>query len=156
MAAATTIALVTAAVVAAASAIAQGKAAANQAKAQGALHQSQAERQREIARLQETRQRRDAERVQGSQRARLAASGIDPAAGTALMQQESLAGESEFNALLTRAQGEGDARSLDFQAQLDRLRGRNARTAGYLNAGTTLLTRGGNAYAASSGGIRLP
>jgi hypothetical protein len=141
------IALIAAAVVSATATVAQADAAANEAKAQGLLRQQQAERQRELARLQEERQRRDSERLQGRQRAFLAASGVDPAAGSALLLQENLARDAEFNALLTRAQGEADARALDYQARLDRQRARNLRTAGYLNAGTTLLTKGGQVYA---------
>jgi hypothetical protein len=137
-----TAAIIAAAALSATAAIAEGRAAANEAKAQAALRDQQARRQREVAAYQEDRTRRDAERVQGAQRARLAASGIDPAAGTALLLQEELAGQSELNALLARAQGEGDARLLEFQANVDRLRGRNARTTGYLRAGSTLLSAG--------------
>lgn len=152
----TEIALIAAAASATAT-VAQAEAAAKEAKAQAAFRQQQAERQREIARIQEERQRRDSERLKGAQRARLAASGVDPAAGTALLLQENLAGDSEYNALLTRAQGAADAQALDYQAQLDRLRGRNGRTAGYLNAGTTLLNAGSKNYdALFGGGVRLP
>jgi hypothetical protein len=162
MAAASTIslaALAAAAAMSATAAIAQGEAAASEAKAQAALRDQQAQRQREVAAFQEERARRDAERVQGAQRARLAATGVDPAAGTALLLQEELAGQSEFNALLARAQGEGDARLTEHQARIDRLRGRNARTAGYLRAGTTLLTSASRAMGSgvfAESGSELP
>ena len=153
MAAASTIAIVAmaaAAAMSATAAIAQGRAAANEAKAQAALRDQQAQRQREVAAFQEERTRRDAERVQGAQRAHLAAAGVDPAAGTALLLQEELAGQSEFNALLARAQGDGEAQLVEHQARIDRLRGRNAQTAGYLRAGTTLLTSASRAVGNAS------
>jgi hypothetical protein len=160
MTATSTIALVTLAATAAANAAAavqQGRAAASEAMAQAALRDQQAERQRALAAFQEDRARRDAERLQGAQRARFAAAGVDPAAGTALLLQEELAGQSEFNALLARAQGEGEARLIEHQANIDRLRGRNARTAGYLRAGTTLLSAGEREMRRrAAGGAQLP
>lgn len=73
-------------------------------------------------------------------RAAFAASGVNPNSGTPLEVMSDLATQGELSKKLITYQSELSARGLSQQAQLDLVNAKNARTAGYLNAGSTVLT----------------
>ena len=119
--------------------IAQGNAAARQAKYQAAQYRQQAERARQEAAAQASQIRRQRSREQSHLRARLAASGVDPASGSPLLSLETLAGDAELEALTAVNQGAARAAGLEANAGYSLLRGRAARDQKYLSAGTYLL-----------------
>jgi len=116
---------------------AQGQAQG--AKMQAELARRQAERERQIGAMQAAQQREGSKRTEGTQRALLAARGGDTGTGSALLVQEELAEEGEFNARL--AENNAAARSSQFEAEnvLQQARARQIRSAGLMRAGTTLL-----------------
>ena len=112
---------------------------ASGAKMQAELARRQAERERQIGAMQAQQQRERSKRTEGTQRALLAARGGDTGTGSALLVQEELAEEGEFNARL--AENNAAARASQFEAEnvLQQARARQIRSAGLMRAGTTLL-----------------
>lgn len=123
----------------AAQTISAGMASSRAAKHQAALASQQAAQARQLAAIREARQRRDLSRQQATQRARFAASGIRPTAGSALLAQEDLAAHSELEALLTRWQGASQAHRSEQDAVAARARARAARNNALLSTGRGLL-----------------
>ena len=113
---------------------------ASGAKMQAELARRQAERERQIGAMQASQLREQSKRTEGTQRALLAARGGDTGTGSALLVQEELAEEGEFNARL--AENNAAARSSQFEAEnvLQQARARQIRSAGLMRAGTTLLS----------------
>lgn len=133
-------------VVSAGGAISSGINQSKQFAFQAAVQRQQAERERQIAAVEEQRNRKESSAILASRRARLAASGIQPGEGTALLGTEELAGEAELDALLIRAGGEGRSTALLNEAALSGAKGSAASTAGFVKAGSTLLTAGSKAF----------
>lgn len=121
-------------------AIQQGRAAAAQARFQAAVQEQQATREQQLAEQREQDFRRRQSREMASRRAILGASGVEASAGSPLLVSEDFAGETELQALRIRNQGEVTATRLEQQAQLTRMQGRAARTAGFFRAGSSLLS----------------
>lgn len=96
-----------------------------------------AAQERKLARERERISRRESALMLGRQRAVAAAQG-STMEGSPLMVLEDTAAEAELEALHIREGGAARAAALIKQ-------GRNAQTAGYLQAGDTLLTGVGNA-----------
>lgn len=78
----------------------------------------------------------------GSQRASYGASGIDPNTATPLEVMAESARQGELARSATLFQGLAQQQSAQTQAAIDRFSGAQARKAGVLQAGTTLLTTG--------------
>lgn len=143
MAAATTVFLVAAAVgtaISAASAIKQGQAQAKAQRFQADLAERDAQRARALATADATEFRRRRSRDLGVQRARYAGSGIDITSGSPLGVQLDTAKEIGFQAQKILAGGEVKGQGLDLTAGLSRVTAREAETAGFINAGTTVLS----------------
>lgn len=119
--------------------ISAGQTAAKQGKFQAEIARQQAERQEQLTALEVAKVRRDVSRSLGAQRARFAASGIDPSAGSALLLTEEGAGEGELQARLTNAQGLGRAAQFRQDAALSLFKGRAAQQQSFFKAGTGLL-----------------
>lgn len=132
----------------AAGSIQQGRAASAASKTQAELYRRQAQREQQIGALNASRARKDAEALAGKQRAFLAGSGADPSSGSALLVQEDLAEEGEFNARLAENNALHAAQSRMSAAVLARAAGRGAQQGSYFRAGSTLL-----GAAAKSGGM---
>lgn len=77
----------------------------------------QAETQRALAKAEEQKLRRRQSRNLSALSAQLAARGLDPSAGSALLLQENSAAESEFDALLARAGALSRVNELEVGAQ---------------------------------------
>ena len=127
-------------------AIGGGSAANQAAQFQGDMYARQAQREREMGELQAGRLRTENERVAATQRALLASGGRDISSGSALLIQEDLAEEGEFNALLTENNTAAKISSLRSQEVLERARGKNAKTASYFRAGSSLLKGSSKAF----------
>lgn len=128
------------------SSIQQGQAAQAQADTQAAILRQQAERDRQQAASDEEDFRRRQSRVLAARRAGLGASGAEPGVGSPLLVSEDFAGEVELQALRIRSGGELRATRAEQQADLQRLRGRAARTSGFTRGGALLLSGAGKAF----------
>lgn len=152
--------LLVAAGVSAAGSIQQGRVAHAEAKSQAAMSQynarimeREAEAIRQKAAFDQKRQAKEAERIKSRMRTKMAGSGVMQGVGTELLLEEEQAAELELDNLLIGYGAEVEARRAESQAKMDmaqgriyRQRGRAARTAGYMGAGTSLLTGFGSYY----------
>ncbi|MGD1878324.1 MAG: hypothetical protein ACFB13_12605 [Kiloniellaceae bacterium] len=131
------------AAISAAGSIAAGQAEANAAEYNADMAQQQAERERQIAERDAAAHRRQNSRVQAASRARRASSGVT-SQGSPLLVDEATAAEIELGAQNILSGGAANAWGYKSQAALSRSRASNARTSGFLTAGSTLLTAAGN------------
>ena len=139
----TTAFLIASAAISAIGAISSGMASSKQAKFQAALARQRAEREREIGELNADERRREGSRLAAQQRARLAAAGVEPDTGTALLLDTNLNAETEFQALLAENAGATQAAQSESQARGFGLQASAARNAGFFRAGSTLLSAAG-------------
>ena len=134
------------ALVAAGSAVSQGQAQKKQANFQANVARQQAESER----LASAAQERDYRKAQSSRlaqiRASMGASGTDTTTGTPLLALADFEGETERNALRIRSGGEIRSRRLEELGGFYNKAGRNAETAGYASAGSSLLTGIGRTF----------
>lgn len=139
------------AALAAVSSYQKSQQAAKSSDAQAALYEESGRRRRELAKVQEERSRRESSKLMGLQRAKLAAAGVEPSTGTALLTQEETARESELQALLTRAQGIYEAQTQEHQGALGRWQSRTIRKSAFTNALLAGASTGVSAYGAMGG-----
>ena len=126
-------------------AMASAKGQAQQASMQAELARRQAERERQIGAMQASQQREKNKRLGGTQRALLSgSSGGDLGDGSALLVQEELAEEGEFNARLLENNAAARVSSLEADRVLALSRASQARSAGMFRAGSALLSGGTN------------
>lgn len=109
--------------------------------------------------IAEQRKRQDVAKMTGAQTAAMAANGVDLTFGSPLDTLVDSAVLGELDALTIRTNTAREA--YDFrvgavnqraQGSLERMKGDAAETAGYLNAGGTILAGGGKAYGQYKGG----
>ena len=138
--------------------IQQGMAAAQEAKAQAAMAEynakvakQQAEARRNAARFEQERQAKAGERVRSGLQAQFGASGGVPSEGVPLMIEAEQVAENELENLLIGYEGEIDAQRSEIQAKGYKMqsdiysqRASTARTAGFIGAGTSILSGFGN------------
>ena len=103
------------------------------------MYRRQAEREKQIGELNAKREARKNALVQGTQRALLAANGMDASTGSALLVQGDLAAEGKLNEELIKNNATAAVNEAQTQAVLARAIGKNTQTASYLRAGSTLL-----------------
>ena len=120
-----------------------GAAQANQAKYQAELAKNEAERAKQIGALQARQQRKKNKGLEANQRALLAGRGADMSSGSALLVGTELSKENELNARLIENNAAAQQTSLQNEAELQRMRARNARSSSTFRAGSALL-QGGN------------
>ena len=135
-----TAAAVASAAIGAAGAMSSAKAAKNMASTEAELAERQARRDKQIGAMQASQSREESKRTEGTQRALLNERGGDAGTGSALLVQEELAEEGEFNARLIENNAAALASSSQAQAVLAQARGRNAARAGMFRAGSALLS----------------
>ena len=139
LATSTVIGLVAAAA-SAAGGISQAQAQKKQANFQANVARQQAESERLVAAEQE-RDYRKAQSARLAQiRASMGASGTDTSTGTPLLALSAFEGETETNALRIRSGGEIRSRRLDELGGFYSSAGKNAQSAGYARAGSSLLS----------------
>ncbi|EIK1465106.1 hypothetical protein LJV78_003622 [Salmonella enterica] len=140
------VAAIGASVLSAGGAVYSGQQQKKMSNYQAAQAEADAEAAQAAARVEADRIRK-AGRAQAAQaNAALAASGVDTGEGTALRIQSGIVGDAEQDAYQTILNGVNQGARLNSQAQADRISGKNASTAGYINAGSSLLSAGGTAY----------
>ena len=141
-----TAATIASAAVTAVSAVQQGQAQQASLDYQAAVERQQAERERQEAAAREADYRRDQSRLLAARRAIMGGSGVEGGTGSPLLVSSDFAGETELQALRIRNGGEVAATRLEQQAGLHRIQGRNARSAGFSRAGSSLLSGAGKAF----------
>ena len=122
------------------SAISQGNQAAAMGKYQAEQAAADANAARESAKLEAAQIRKAGEKQRSSARAALAASGVNVDTGTAELINTEIQQNAEQDALTTIQTGVNRSRAINAEGEAARISGRNARTAGYLNAGSTALS----------------
>lgn len=137
--------LVAGTVMAATGAVTTGMAASQAGKYSARASRQAAEHERQLAEVREQDFRREQSRLQARARALRAGSGV-AYAGTPLLTDTDMLREIEHQAAIIRVGGEAQATRYEQEAQLARMRGRSAKTAGFIKAGSTLLTGFGEAY----------
>lgn len=131
-------------------AIQAAQAAQQQANFQAGILRQQAESARQKAAADEEDFRRARSRDLAFRRAALGASGVEPGLGSPLLVSEDFAGEVELQALRIRSGGELRATRAEQQADLQRFKGRAARTAGFVRGGSLLITGAGKQFGGGS------
>lgn len=126
---------------------AQAKAQAGVSEFNARVARQQAASEEAFASFRQQRQAKEARRRQGRLRAAIGAAGVVPDVGTPLLLQATQAAEDELDNLLIGFQGQiGAARQVSrarlggVQADIFTQRARNARIAGGIQAGSTLLS----------------
>jgi hypothetical protein len=131
---------------------AEGKSQQNMANYNAALQEREAKSIEARTALQQKQQAEASDRAQSTMRAGLGASGAVTTAGSPLLIQAEQASQAEMENLMIGYQGSEEALSARSQGKLDimsgkisRQKGSAAKTAGFMNAGSTLLTGFGTA-----------
>ena len=110
---------------------------------QAELARRQAAREAQIGQMQAAQQRERNKRTEGTQRGLLAgASGGDPGTGSALLVQEELAEEGEFNARIIENNAAARVASARADEVLQRSRINQFEQAGLMRSGSALLKGG--------------
>lgn len=150
------IALVASSVLAAGGAVASGQQQKKMANYQAAQAEADADAAKASARVEAERIRKDGRQQAAAANAAMAASGVETGEGTALRVTSGITGDAEQDAYQTIFNGINTSNRLRSQAQADRISGSNAATAGYINAGSSLLSAGATAYSGwkKSGGSK--
>lgn len=140
------IALVASAVLASGAAVAQGQQQKKMANYQAAQADADADAAKAAARVQADRIRKAGQQQASQANAALAASGVETGEGTALRITSGITGDAEQDAYTTILNGMNTGARYNAQAQADRIGGKNAAQAGYINGASSLLQAGGTAY----------
>jgi len=123
------------------SSVSQAKSEEAAAKTSERAARMEAESERESAAFEERQRRRELAHVLGKQRAITAASGVDPATGSPLLQELDFARQAEMEALNIRRSGELSATGSEFESALHKQRGSAAwRKGGFAIAGGVART----------------
>lgn len=117
-------------------AIQQGQAAASAAKANAKLYEQQAAQEKETAQIEINKERRNFRRHQGST---IASAGASGSIGFSEVFNDDLA-ENEVNVGIIRQGGENRAANLKSQANNERAKAKSARTAGFINAASSVFS----------------
>lgn len=144
------VATVAGAAVSAIGAIQSGKAQQKAAEYNAQVAEQAALAARQKAAYDEAAHRRELARMLSAQRAAYGASGVDVSVGTPLLVMADTVQEGELDALAIRYGGEVGASRQLSAAQLSRMTGKQARTASYYQAGSSLLTGAASAATAYS------
>lgn len=140
--------------VSAVGAIGQGIAAKKAADFNAAIALQRAQRERDIANRNADIFRRRQNALSANERARRAGAGVLPGTGTPLLVSDAFIDEALIGEATIRAGGETRATRLEAEAALARFRGRNARTAGFFRAGSTILSGASSGF--HEGIFKLP
>lgn len=124
------------------SALQGGAAQASSANLQAEILRQQAEQEAARARLEQRDFERDQSRLMARRRAALGATGVEPSSGSPLLVSEDFAAETGRQSERIRQGGNLRRTRLEQQATLFDREASNARTAGLLGAGTSLLAGG--------------
>lgn len=114
-----------------------GRAQRAISNAQAKLLQAEADRAIGVGNFERTKELRKGSRALASSRALLAARGVDPGAGSAVLIADDIAGGSLLNQLFIGNQARARATDLRNRASIAQFQGRFARDKGILDANVT-------------------
>lgn len=137
----------------------QGQAQSQALKYNATVAENQAIAARQQAAYLADREREQTRRVLSRQRALYGTAGVDVGVGSPLMVMADSARQGELNAQAVLAGGAARAQGYQAQAQLDRYMAGQARSAGQIGAGVSLLSglaSAGTQYRSYSGGTPSP
>lgn len=134
--------MIASAVVGTATALYSADTAQNNAEGQAELERRQGENEKDAAVAQAEKIRKAGRAAAASANASLAASGVAIGEGTALRINEQIYQDSESDAYTTLLTGVRRQRTNENQALMSQADGKGAKTAGYLNATSSLLSSG--------------
>lgn len=120
--------------------IQQGNAAARAGEFNARVSEQQAKAERDAAAAEGKDYRRGERRKLASSTAAYGGTGVISSAGSPLLVNEATVREIALGAARIRQGGEARATRLEQQAELDRMNARSSRTAGYIGAGSSLLS----------------
>ena len=129
---------------------------AEEANANAQQAEDQAKKEREAGKRREDQYRRQGERFMSSQRALYATSGIRMDEGSALDVMKDSASEIELDAQAIRAGADATAGYYLNQAKQDREQAGTIKTAGFISAGTSLLTGFGKYHWGEKKCLKVP
>jgi len=128
--------------------IAQGQQQQEWANYNAAIAQQQAQTAKATAEWEATQKRKETERLLGKQRALYGVAGVTYE-GSPLELMAETAAEGELDALMLERTGKIREQKYMSEAELTKMKGQQAATAGYFGAGTTLLTGASKLYKAT-------
>jgi hypothetical protein len=134
--------MIAAAVVSAGSAIYSGVQQKHAADTNAELARREGNQQQDAAVAQAEKIRKAGRAAAGQANAAMAASGVSIGEGTPIRINEQIYADSESDAYSTLLTGTRRQQSANDQAGMLQYEGNTARTAGYLNAGASLLSSG--------------
>ncbi|WP_158785147.1 hypothetical protein [Pantoea sp. BAV 3049] len=140
------VALVASTVLATAGTVASAQQQKKMANYQAAQAEADADAAAGAAKVEAARIRKAGQAQAAQANAAYAASGVATGEGSALRITSGIVGDAEEDAYTTLVNGGNTAARYNAQAQADRISGSNAATAGYINAGSTLLQAGSTSY----------
>jgi hypothetical protein len=126
--------------------IQQGKQQQNAANYQAAVYEQQADRERQIGAHNATQIADRNKRMAARQTALLSGTGRSVGGGTELMVQTEFAEDAELERLIALNSADASSTRLKQSASASRAEGNAAKKAGYMRAGTSLLSGAGKAY----------
>lgn len=126
--------------------IKEGAAVRDANNANAAILREKAASERDAAAVDAYQIAQDNTRKQGQIVSAYAAGGVDVGSGSPLQVMADAALQGELTRQLRLYQGELNARTATAQAKIETAQGSAAMTAGYLGAGSTVLTGGMNIY----------
>lgn len=126
-------------IVSAVGSIAAGQAQADAANAQAAAQERRAGEERAAAQRQAAAKAKEARLVMSRQQALAAASGGGAGDPTVMNLMGQVAATGDFNARSALYEGEARGRGLEDQAAIERMQAKQAKLAGFINAGSTIL-----------------
>lgn len=121
-------------------AIATGSAQSAALKAQAAAEERQASEERAASQREAIVRAREARLLMSRQQAVAAASGGGATDPTVLQIMGDTAAQGDFNTQSALYEGEARGRSLEDQAAINRMQARQAKIAGFISAGSTMLS----------------
>ena len=124
----------------------EGKAASAEAKYQAQVQERQAKATEQKTAFEQRRLAEEQSRRKGTLQSQLGASGAVTTAGSPLMIMAEQAGEDDLDQALLGYEGREESTMLRHGAAVSRMKAKNAKTAGMIGAGSTLLHGFGSAY----------
>jgi len=109
-----------------------------------------AQNTRNLAAFDAEQKRKETQSLIGRQKALYGKAGVTME-GSPLLLMEETASEGELDARMIEWSGSNKSERYMSEGQLSRMKGSQAKTAGYIGAGSTLLTGGAQAYGAYKG-----
>jgi len=127
-------------IISAAGSVIGGIAQSNQLEYQAEVEEMRANEARAVSQREAENKNRETKYVQSRQRALAAASGGGAEDPTVTKLMQDVAAEGDYQARTALYEGETKGRFLEAQAKLDRMQARQAMFAGFIDAGSSVIS----------------